>query len=934
MSSLSNLGKSSRAAGAPSNKRGRETEDSEVVPPKVDEDAEDKADEEEDEDEDDGEDEDDNNDDDEDDDDDDEQMVPAPKSASSKAKPAPVSKSKASPKKAAAKTAKAPAKKAAPKASSKAAPKASPKAKASKAKAKKTPSPPKGKKKKPSSAHEMEEDEGDGSENEDNNEDDDDDNNEGDNDAELEDDDGSDDEEDGDNDDDGERDDDEGGEEGEGEEEEEEEETNPAVKSGVKKPKAAPKKAKPSISSGKAPAKKKVKTESGAAAAASGGVQKSRKTLTPFEKVERAMKSYKWWEAPTHSDGIKWEYIEHAGVLFPPEYEPHGVKMLYGEGEAKREITLTPAQEEIATMYAGIAKDGPQLGKPITAKVFNKNVWRDFSKRLGPGHEIQRFDLCDFEPIRAHLKVKQELKKNMTKEEKDAIKARKLTDSLIHGFAIVDGHLEKMGNYNVEPPGLFRGRGEHPKMGSLKKRVMPEDITINVAKMAVVPPCPLPGHSWKRVVHNPTVTWLAQWKDSVTGGSKFVYLAASSSFKGRSDLEKYEKARRLCKFITVIRATYEKLLLSKVELEMQTGTAMWIIDRLALRVGGEKDEDEADTVGCCSLRKEHLAFPDHRPDAEVAPGAAPGTFVTFDFLGKDSMRYFNTVDMSLYASGKQVWQNLKTLCKNKVLEEDVFDLLTPSKLNEQLNELMPGLSAKVFRTYNASKTLEEQLEELDPSDSVQTKMSEYHRANREVAILCNHQKTVTVKSEESIQKQRDKLELLKLQLNELKAMKDKLRTEGGGKKIRLKTDDDKLKVRATEIVKRINAEAAASGSAAPSSSRGPAKTEEQEITSKLKELKAEEAHLWQKIPTRDEVDKRITLWAEKVDKQDAEVRDRNDNKTVALSTSKINYMDPRITVAWCKRVELPIEKPFEQTLRNKFPWAMGAKSTFKFDPSS
>ena len=37
---------------------------------------------------------------------------------------------------------------------------------------------------------------------------------------------------------------------------------------------------------------------------------------------------------------------------------------------------------------------------------------------------------------------------------------------------------------------------------------------------------------------------------------------------------------------------------------------MWIIDRLALRVGGEKDEDEADTVGTCSLRGEHLTFPD------------------------------------------------------------------------------------------------------------------------------------------------------------------------------------------------------------------------------------------------------------------------------------------------------------------------------------
>ncbi len=30
-----------------------------------------------------------------------------------------------------------------------------------------------------------------------------------------------------------------------------------------------------------------------------------------------------------------------------------------------------------------------------------------------------------------------------------------------------------------------------------------------------------------------------------------------------------------------------------------------------------------------------------------------------------------------------------------------------------------------------------------------------------------------------------------------------------------------------------------------------------------------------------------------------------DLKTVALGTSKINYMDPRITVAWCKRNEVP-----------------------------
>ncbi|CAN0485806.1 unnamed protein product, partial [Scytosiphon promiscuus] len=39
-----------------------------------------------------------------------------------------------------------------------------------------------------------------------------------------------------------------------------------------------------------------------------------------------------------------------------------------------------------------------------------------------------------------------------------------------YSYAIVDDHLEKVGNYNVEPPGLFRGRGKHPKTGKLKAR--------------------------------------------------------------------------------------------------------------------------------------------------------------------------------------------------------------------------------------------------------------------------------------------------------------------------------------------------------------------------------------------------------------------------------------------------------------------------------
>ncbi|RYH31080.1 hypothetical protein EON65_03495 [archaeon] len=51
-----------------------------------------------------------------------------------------------------------------------------------------------------------------------------------------------------------------------------------------------------------------------------------------------------------------------------------------------------------------------------------------------------------------------------------------------------------------------------------------------------------------------------------------------------------------------MRADYTTKIRSKDRADRQLGVAMWVIDVLALRVGGEKGEDEADTVGCCSLR--------------------------------------------------------------------------------------------------------------------------------------------------------------------------------------------------------------------------------------------------------------------------------------------------------------------------------------------
>lgn len=63
----------------------------------------------------------------------------------------------------------------------------------------------------------------------------------------------------------------------------------------------------------------------------------------------------------------------------------------------------------------------------------------------------------------------------------------------------------------------------------------------------------------------------------------------------------------------------------------------------------------------------------------------------------------------------------------------MFDMMDATALNKHVQELMPGLSVKVFRTYNASITLDGLLyaEQAD-SETVEAKKVDYDRANKEV----------------------------------------------------------------------------------------------------------------------------------------------------------------------------------------------------------
>ncbi len=55
-----------------------------------------------------------------------------------------------------------------------------------------------------------------------------------------------------------------------------------------------------------------------------------------------------------------------------------------------------------------------------------------------------------------------------------------------------------------------------------------------------------------------------------------------------------------------------------------------------------------------------------------------------------------------------------------------------------------------------------------------------------------------------------------------------------------------------------------------------------------------------------------------------------DEESIALGTSKINYISPQITVAWCKKIGLAIEKVYTKPLQTKFMWSMDTLSTWNF----
>jgi len=255
---------------------------------------------------------------------------------------------------------------------------------------------------------------------------------------------------------------------------------------------------------------------------------------------------YKIWSFNIQYGGGKpqWTFLQHNGPLFPLPYIQHNIPIIYNN----KQIILPSLAEEYATMYAKYINTDY-----VKNNTFKKNFWKDFKNTLPKNINIDNLDLIDFSLIHNYLISEKEKKNNLSKDDKDKIKKQIEQDEEPFKYCIIDGVQQNVGNYKIEPPGIFIGRGSHPKIGHIKKRIFPEDVIINISKDAIIPKPNLPNHKWKEIIHDKNVIWLASWKENITGKTKYIFTSLDSFFKSKSDESKFDLARQLKKKLILLK---------------------------------------------------------------------------------------------------------------------------------------------------------------------------------------------------------------------------------------------------------------------------------------------------------------------------------------------------------------------------------------------
>jgi len=586
--------------------------------------------------------------------------------------------------------------------------------------------------------------------------------------------------------------------------------------------------------------------------------------------------------------------LVHQGVMVPPSYQPQGFRIKV----AGEEVALTPVQEEMA--LAWVRKLGTEYVKD---RRFASNFFEDFRRVLGIGDKVPP-EAFDFSEVQRFVEGERARKANLSKGEKKRLaedrKAIRAANQEKYGYALVDGVRVEIGIYAVEPPCIFMGRGKHPLRGRWKQGPMQEDITLNLS-----PDAPVPEGNWKEIVWQPDSMWVARWDDKLRGKEKYVWLSDTSFVKQERDIEKFDLALELGRRIDDLRGHIIENLNASEEGRRRTATVCYLIDALKLRVGDEKDKDEADTVGATTLRPEHVMI------------GLDGV-TRFDFLGKDSVRWRKEV-----ALPPAVVENIKGLMAQA--QSSIFEGVDSQAVSSFLNEVLPGATAKVFRTYHASKAVKDSLAETRVSrqDPVHMKKHVAMMANLQAAIVCNH-KRMPPKG------WRDVLAKKKMRLEQRRALVGESMERHGR---RTRSEEERYRQRLARYGKKLEEQKRKLGDYLRqleerkehgSAEKGLKKT----VAAKRRAIKAQrdcirqlrERHVERIERLRQQMEKRKQGGQAHVERLKLQIEAQKATRDYNLGTSLKSYIDPRIYRVWGAGLGFDWKLYYPRSLQRKFSW--------------
>ncbi len=584
--------------------------------------------------------------------------------------------------------------------------------------------------------------------------------------------------------------------------------------------------------------------------------------------------------------------LHHNGVLIPPPYKAQGHTI-----NIKGKTTnLTQEQEERATAWA------KKIGTPyVEDTTFADNFHNDFSKILGT--KVLPGDI-DYSTIHRLLLDEREQRANLSREERKALAAERKVireaNKEKYGWATVDGERMEIGNYTVEPSSIFMGRGKHPMRGKWKEGPRHHDIELNLS-----PEAPRPPGDWKAIIWEPETMWIARWRDKLSGKMKYVWPHDSSPLKQRKDIEKFDKALDLRKQLRRVKRHIDENLNHEDLLRRKTAIVTFLIDHCKFRVGDEKDDEEAETIGASTLRPEHLSY------------NGDGT-VTFDFLGKDSVRHLLRIRMP-----ERVIDKLKEFSVDA--ETPLFEGVDSKRVSDFLDEIMTNLSAKVFRTHYATTTVEEKLKKtkLDPASPDYVKKHAATMANLEAAKVCNHRRTIPKTWEQSLQRKKERLNARRAKAREnernlklrIKDAETKYRERLANYEQRLVEHQEKLTEYNAQLEEKKELGKSTKGLEKRIASKRKAIKTQRERTRKLRTTNKERmAKLRERLENRKERDRQA------IEKLKLQITAQEETKDYNLGTSLKSYVDPRIYYDWGSKINYDWKKYYSKTLQNKFSW--------------